>query len=45
MFDDGCPEGWDYAYIDTGANVSFAFNLPPDLNEENITVKAQLPWQ
>jgi hypothetical protein len=39
------PAGWEYAYVESTANVALAMNLLPDLNEFNITVKAVIPWQ
>ncbi|MFA5307151.1 MAG: hypothetical protein WC365_06920 [Candidatus Babeliales bacterium] len=44
MIDRGIPTGWEYAYVDTGANAGIAMGTIPDEYVFNLTVKACIAW-
>ncbi len=45
MFDgDKCPDGWEWAHVDTCANAGLTNNCLPEENLINLTVKACIAW-
>jgi len=44
MLDAGTPSGWEYAYVDAGANAGIAMGTIPDEYVFNLTVKACIAW-
>lgn len=44
MLDGSTPSGWEWAYVDTGANAGIAMGTIPNEYVVNLTVKACIPW-
>ncbi len=42
--DAGIPTGWEWAYVETGANAGIAMGTIPNEYVFNLTVKACIPW-